>query len=1216
MPVPPIKQWLLRSAAFFALFLAPASLRAQPADSAILRGESPQTRKRLAEAEQKLVDEKAGEAVEELQHILDEAADDLVSVDGKQHRAARQIVQQILAKLPATALKSYQDRIDEPARKLLAAGQQNRDPKPLQQLLDRYFVSRSSEAALLLLGDLLFERGEFRSAELAWRRLLPDEDDAYPNPKTDAAAVKARIILAIHAQREPERARTELAAFEKQHAAASGPLAGRTGPYLETLKQILAKPQAAPSAHHRTWSTSGGDPGRTGALNGSLPVHWPTRPTWAEALPKQPGVFKSPPARPPFGHPVIVNGWAYVSDGFRVLGFELATGVQRTLFPIIDNGAGGSSACTSLSAANGRLYARVMLAAEQNKAGSTVLMCLNPNAKPVLREQWRLKPPEAEGRAAAVWEGSPLAADGKLWCAFSRVEGGRIVYGVACFDPADSDEAPERPAWLVEVCESPLPPGADQSRNRMELLALAGRNIVFNTNAGAVIAIDADTGHRAWAYQYPRSAKTRGGAESSPAVCSGGRVFIAPDDCDRVFALDATTGRELWESGPVENARIIGVVHNRVIISTEGFAKGLRGLGVQTGSHRKPDGWIQSAGLGWGQGLVSESAILWPGREGLWFLDPDSGDPIRTAPPLRTLATDPRGRMFGNLALADGWLVVVGVTEIRAYHSEEPPFVKPDVARNPFSKLNETEDALLKTARGSGAKSLRAWAAARLLTLNPESPEIAELRDEWLLTADGELVTYGTLIDRRDGKEPAERTAPGASWSPADRRLVDVPSLTADAEAETVLKLPAGSSPLRPIRGAMPAKQVYVASPGELLVVSVHDASKTSFARTDVFTHAADLPDGFVLAGPFAVAVYGAKREPVWVFRVPDADPVAAIAVQTEPLPPEELSSFVLAGEWLFARLGQRHLIAFDLKSHGVAWVLGTHGSPRYEPLMFDDAANFTPHVFVSERVLAVQLTSGVRWTIQASTGRVRKADSPTALVPWVSPPEALDGLAVAFADGPGLIRIEGSGKPRERIAFDGESSYAGEPPQIRRFGDMLFAVVKRNTGLELHRLDASTGKCEWREPAFLEAGSIDLSAADVDPQRIIVAAAGYVHAFNLDDGTLAWRVKLPAGIWSIRAARTVAIAVPAEAVPDEAPGWSRFQASFLREPQPWRLPWLAAALYDCWTERHVPVILLDLESGKRRATLTIPTRGPGVLPVFEGDTTLLATSDRIVRLK
>src|SRR5947209_7754301 len=173
------------------LVLLPASgAGAQPGtppapDPAVLRGDSTQTRKRLAEAEQKLIGGKAADAADDLQRLLDESADDLITLDGKQYRSARWVAHALLAKLPPDVLKAYQDRIDQPAKKLLDQAKQTRDPRPLWQLLDRYFVSRPTDEALLLLGDLLFERGEFRAAENAWRRLLPDAgaEIVYPGSK-------------------------------------------------------------------------------------------------------------------------------------------------------------------------------------------------------------------------------------------------------------------------------------------------------------------------------------------------------------------------------------------------------------------------------------------------------------------------------------------------------------------------------------------------------------------------------------------------------------------------------------------------------------------------------------------------------------------------------------------------------------------------------------------------------------------------------------------------------------------------------------------------------------------------------------------------------------------------------------------------------------------------------------------------------------------------
>src|SRR5262245_47893631 len=299
------------AATVLALLGAALAARAQVPEPASLRGDSAQTRKRLAEAEQKLLAGKAADAIDDLQRVLDEAADDLITSDGKQYRPARWVAHQILARLPADALKGYQDRIDVPARKLLDAGKKARDPAPLWQLLERYFVSRPADEALLLLGDLLFDRGEFRAAESQWRRLLPDggADVSYPGSKADAAAVRARVILAAIFQGDTERAEAELAAFKTKHPDAKGTIAGKDGPYGETLQAVLeAAPRLPPAANPgANWPTFGGAPDRAARVGTRAPAYWPARPTWKE----QPRDRN----RPPPGHPVIVNGRVYVTDG-------------------------------------------------------------------------------------------------------------------------------------------------------------------------------------------------------------------------------------------------------------------------------------------------------------------------------------------------------------------------------------------------------------------------------------------------------------------------------------------------------------------------------------------------------------------------------------------------------------------------------------------------------------------------------------------------------------------------------------------------------------------------------------------------------------------------------------------------------------------------------------------------------------------------------------
>jgi outer membrane protein assembly factor BamB len=1261
--------------ALFVLMASTAAAGAQPvAEPAALRGESPQTRKRLAEAEHKLLDGKAAEAVEELQRILDEAGDDLINLDGRHHRPARWVAHQILAKLPAEALKTYRDRIDEPARKLLEAGKRDRDPRPLWLLLDRYFVSRSGEAASLLLGDLLFERGDFRTAEIVWKRLIPDgeADLNYPGSKADPAAVQARLCLAAIFQGEMDRARTGLAAIRAKHPEASGNFAGKNGKYAETLQAFLDHPPPSTSVavNDRTWPTFGGDPGRSGRIHGAIPIRWPTRPTWTAAVPPAALGPNAPPVHPPLGHPVILNGRVYVCDGNRLFSFDLATGFQKRVYPppLIDLNERKPGlkptdvfACPTLTAAHDRLYARVgapvLRPPEPAKPGATEvseIVCFvpvdrsSPNLAPV-RELWRIRPPSVEGRAPAIWEGAPLAAHGRLWAAFARFESGRAVHAIACYDPADADDAPERPAWVAEVCDSALlADPANQPRARQELLTLAGRNVVFCSNTGVVVALDAAAGHRAWAMQYPRAARLLVDANRSPdpapAVCVGGRVFAAPADADRVFAFDSETGQQLWESGRTEGARILGLARGRLIVTVAGPVRGIRGLNAATGSYRD-DGWIQSTGLlSYGQGAVSDDVIIWPSRNGLYILDPGTGYPL----------VDPIGfgSPVGNVAFADGWMVVVTPTQVKGYRAAGPPFARPATPQARFGAAvdgaereaaNGDRDLARKTlaaaARDDFPKPWRAWAAARWLSLGT-SPEDArdlppELLGEWLVSADGELLMLGTLAARRLGK-PAP-----ALGAPSKNKPRDMPIVDADIRVAAATLLPVGSIPLQPIAGSTVGRRVYIATPRELLAISFGGAAEKRYPWAGEYTYAADLSDGFIAAGPRLVAVYSRQAgEFPWVFRVPELDPLPGRRLGTSARTDDsfalpELSSFVLAGNWLFARLGEHHLIAFDLESRRVAWVLGAHGQPRYQPHLFPSTPSFTPQFFVSERLLGVQLSDGRRWLVQASTGRVWNEigstfksvvpagfGAKTTPVAWTAPPVEVEGGRITFPDGPGLLQFASAatGQPKFCYDADGESSLSGEPIQARRWGDMLLAAVRRNYGVELDRVDPLDGKSAWSGGAmFLDAARIDLTAADADSQRLYLPIGNKLHGITLDDGKAAWEVKLPAEArWIVRAGTKVVIVYPAEAIPDEPFDAAFFllSGSFQRSPQPWRLPWLAAALYDAWVDRTVPVLFFDPETGKLLKLLRLPARGPNVAAWFDGDRIVMATGDRVCVLK
>ena len=65
------------------------------------------------------------------------------------------------------------------------------------------------------------------------------------------------------------------------------------------------------------------------------------------------------------------------------------------------------------------------------------------------------------------------------------------------------------------------------------------------------------TGKPAWGVPLPEAARPPTGPtvrDLSPPLAADGRVFVAPADADRVFALDAETGRLLWRDRPFQSS--------------------------------------------------------------------------------------------------------------------------------------------------------------------------------------------------------------------------------------------------------------------------------------------------------------------------------------------------------------------------------------------------------------------------------------------------------------------------------------------------------------------------------------------------------------------------------------------------------------------------------------------------------------------------------------
>jgi outer membrane protein assembly factor BamB len=651
---------------------------AQPPGGARLRGEteSTQTRNRIAEAQKKLADGQTAEAIDQLQRILEESGHELVLVKDNNFQPARRLVQLTLASLPADALKTYRDRMETPARKALDAA--GRDPLALADVRDRHFVARPTEQALALLAEMQFERGEFADAERTWRMLLPAADGhdlAYPQPAGDVAGYRAKAILAAFAAGEPSRATKELVAFKKDHPNAKGRLAGAEGNYAEVLEGVRAKnPFAA---------------GR-GAV-ASLPRFPAMRPMWKTPIPRDvtdrgvPRPGSIPAAKTLAFFPAILDGYAYIVDAARIVSFDLNTGDSRIAYDLrqeaefkgwdasaelaLPNLQGVSYA---LAVSGGKLFAILGPGSDQDKAGqaTNALMVFEPHRGGVPRKV-RFGPVPGKTR----WIGAPVAQGDQVYAAYRRTtERGLIVFGVACYD-ADS---PRRPRWQSDCAEWDSAPAPGL---RIDHLAIAGSQVVFTTHAGLTVALDRSTGRMAWAFR--NSAATKPGLayrDASPPLAHGHRVFIAPADTDRLFALDLNSGKPLWESPSIAVQQLIGIADDKVIAAIAGPQKGIRGFHIADGSTREPLGWQNHDDpflATYGRGFAASNGILWPTMEKLYRINPTDG----------SVQTLPKPGPHGNLAFGEGTLVVATPTELWAYEgipdANEPEAPIPPVIRRP-----------------------------------------------------------------------------------------------------------------------------------------------------------------------------------------------------------------------------------------------------------------------------------------------------------------------------------------------------------------------------------------------------------------------------------------------------------------------------------------------------------------------------------------------------
>ncbi|MBN1590488.1 MAG: PQQ-binding-like beta-propeller repeat protein [Pirellulales bacterium] len=641
-----------------------------------------------------VADRQWNEAVASLRQTMEQSGKRLWAVTPRRFITIRDYCHLQLAALPPPALDVYRAQVDPAARQSYELGVAKGDATRLRKVVSQAFASRWADDALLALGEMALDSGDAATARTWWERILPIDPPinaphawlAFPDTNLDRAAVRARLVLASILEGSRSRAADELAQFERLHPNARGRLGGHDVYYAEALRKLLAASTGWPARRvSRDWPTFAGASSRTHVAPTAVDpggVAWRVvlRKPSADATPSPssgPGTSRVDvwSTSGPAFHPIRIGRLVFVNDARHILALKLSSGqpawgnsavvlaeglgTPGRWPPSLDGTLGRPQ--FTLTAFDGKLYARMGShwtgRPQRRPQGDTESFLVCIDLKSEGRLLWKTYP-ETGGWA---FEGSPLSDGRNVYVALRRGDI-RPQAHVACYDARTG-----RPRWRRFICAAETPAQNVHGEITHNLLTLDHGMLYYNTNLGAVAALSTDEGQVQWISLYPRRREgnlvklaPHWGRVLNPCVYHQGLLLVAPNDSQRILALDASTGQILWQTGTqVEDVvHLLGVAEGQLIAS----GKRLYWIGLR----RENQGRIEHV---WppaetmhpqGRGVLANRHVFFPADDRIYVFDQ------RSARLEKIIELRPKGVAGGNLLVADDQLLIATPHELVA----------------------------------------------------------------------------------------------------------------------------------------------------------------------------------------------------------------------------------------------------------------------------------------------------------------------------------------------------------------------------------------------------------------------------------------------------------------------------------------------------------------------------------------------------------------------
>jgi hypothetical protein len=533
------------------------------------------TENRLEQVRALAADKNWDEAIDILQQLAAEESSRVVELSDGRFVPLRTYCHLQFARMPADALAEYRRRVDPLAERWYLDGLANRNEQLLTRVVGELFCSSWGDEALLVLGELALERGNYAAARRSWEQISPLLRDpvgrplwlalrdidvgarwpqierrwrerpkpptwlAYPDSNLDLAGVRARLVLASVRAGDLDRAALELDVFRRLHPNAAGRFGGQDGPYVEALERLIAAAKDWPSSPRDVqWETFAGAPTRSPAAPKLGPI---IGPNWAAPVqltgnqiarrnPRRARVLLGPlvlveKQRQPAARetqrtlscfPVVSHGHVLFSDGGQIRAVDFATGLAAL------TGARARNAEDSFDSREMTVHGvphHTLTIAEgvvYGRIGPAATTRLD-SARTASGD--RLIGLDLSREGLLVFRKDP---EEKTW-AFDGVpvsDGRRLFVAMRQGDitphafVACFDAASGSQLWRTPIGAAESLAGGLGDEITHNLLTLAGDRLYFNSNLGLVAALDTNDGSICWLRRYDRG-PSQPGADGS-----------------------------------------------------------------------------------------------------------------------------------------------------------------------------------------------------------------------------------------------------------------------------------------------------------------------------------------------------------------------------------------------------------------------------------------------------------------------------------------------------------------------------------------------------------------------------------------------------------------------------------------------------------------------------------------------------------------------------